>query len=50
MGDSLSSDITGGKQAGIATIWFAPNGQESDLPDVTIRSLEELPELLKNWT
>jgi len=50
VGDSLSSDITGGSNAGIATIWFAPNGQESDLPDVIIRSLEELPELLKNWT
>ena len=50
VGDSLSSDITGGKHAGIATVWFAPGGQESDLPDVTIRSLEELPELLKNWT
>lgn len=50
VGDSLSSDITGGKNAGIATIWFSPDGQESDLPDVTVRSLAELPELLKNWT
>ena len=49
MGDSLSSDITGGKNAGIATIWYAPSGQESDLPDVTIRALEQLPALLEHW-
>lgn len=49
VGDSLSSDIAGGRNAGIATVWFSPNGQESDLPDATIRSLEELPELLRNW-
>jgi 2-haloacid dehalogenase len=49
VGDSLSSDITGGRNAGIAAIWFSPSGQESDLPNATIRSLEELPELLRNW-
>lgn len=49
VGDSLTSDITGGKQAGIAAIWYAPGGQESDLPDATIRTLEELPGLLENW-
>jgi len=49
VGDSLSSDITGGKNAGIATIWYAPSGQESDLPDVTIRALEQLPALLEHW-
>lgn len=49
VGDSLSSDITGGKNAGIATIWYAPGGQESEAPDATIRSLEELPGLLEHW-
>ena len=26
MGDSLSSDILGGNQAGIDTVWFNPHG------------------------
>ncbi|MBO5525749.1 MAG: YjjG family noncanonical pyrimidine nucleotidase [Clostridia bacterium] len=47
VGDSLSSDVLGGKQAGIKTIWFSRDG-ESDLPDYTIRALSELPSLLEN--
>lgn len=54
VGDSLTSDILGGKNAGIRTIWFHPketqvnaqNTGEKICPDDTIRSLSELPELL----
>ena len=51
VGDSLSSDIKGGKNAGILTCWFNPHGKENHTgitPDYEIGSLYELPELLKN--
>ena len=50
VGDSLSSDIKGGKNAGIITIWFNPRGEEnpSDIAaDHEIRKLSELPPLLQ---
>ena len=46
VGDSLTSDIQGGKNAGIQTCWYAPNGGESDLPDYTVRDLHEVLGLL----
>ena len=49
IGDSLSSDIRGGLNAGIATCWYSPAGGEppSDCrPDWRIAALEELPGLL----
>lgn len=46
VGDSLTSDIMGGKNTGMKTIWFSKTG-ESDLPDYTIRSLAQLPDLLR---
>jgi len=50
VGDSLSSDIRGGKNAGISTIWFNPR-EEENLSDVVadheIRKLSDLPALLK---
>lgn len=42
IGDSLSSDITGGKNAGIKTCWFNPRGAANDsavTPDYEIKSL-----------
>ena len=48
IGDSLTSDILGGVNAGITTIWFNPRGKEnnSDIrPDYEIRLLGEIPEL-----
>ena len=45
IGDSLSSDIRGGINAGIATCWFNPEGKalpEGIQPDYEIRSLEEI--------
>lgn len=50
VGDSLSSDIRGGKNAGMKTCWFNP-GQKEARPelraDYEVRSLEELPGLLE---
>ncbi|MBQ3132613.1 MAG: YjjG family noncanonical pyrimidine nucleotidase [Clostridia bacterium] len=50
IGDSLTSDMKGGINAGIKTVWFNPEGKmrdESILPDYEIRSLEEIPSLMK---
>ena len=49
IGDSLSSDIKGGINAGITTVWFNPKGIENDSdikPDCTIKELSEVPGLL----
>ncbi len=45
VGDSLSSDILGGKNAGICTVWFNPHGEPNNSPvqpDFEIKSLEDL--------
>ena len=42
VGDSLTSDIRGGRNAGIVTCWYSPEGGASDLPDHTIRDLREV--------
>ena len=48
IGDSLSSDIKGGKGAGIMTCHYNPRDEHSETitPDYTIKTLEELPALL----
>ena len=49
IGDSLSSDLKGGINAGITTVWFNPKGIENDSdikPDYTIKELSEVPGLL----
>lgn len=49
IGDSLSSDIKGGINAGITTVWFNPKGIENDSdikPDYTIKELSEVLGLL----
>ena len=49
VGDSLTSDIQGGKNAGITTIWFHPTARQEQSavqPDYEIRTLRELPPLL----
>lgn len=49
VGDSLSSDIQGGKNAGIRTCWFNPAGRPGRpelKPDYEIRSLAELRAVL----
>ena len=50
IGDSLSSDILGGINAGIKTCWFNPKhkSHEGDpVPDYELRELQQVPELLK---
>ena len=50
VGDSLTSDIRGGLNAGIKTCWFNPKGKEPrpDIkPDYEIPSLGALPALLE---
>lgn len=51
LGDSLTSDILGGLNFGLKTIWFNPNGEEnhSDIkPDYEVKSLEEVIPLLRS--
>ena len=50
VGDSLTSDILGGKQAGIATCWVNPKGlpaREDIKPDYEIPALSRLEALLE---
>lgn len=50
VGDSLSSDIRGGNNAGIMTCWYNPKGEkaEGDLHiDYTVSNLDELPSLFE---
>lgn len=50
VGDSLTSDIQGGRNAGILTCWFNPHGvaAREDIPaDYTITALADLPPLLE---
>ena len=51
VGDSLSSDILGGKNAGLTTIWYQKNRNITDdgaiHPDYRIYELSELPDLLE---
>ena len=50
LGDSLSSDIRGGHDAGIRTVWLDRRGKGTEqsgvTPDHTIRRLADLPPLL----
>ncbi|MBQ3000404.1 MAG: YjjG family noncanonical pyrimidine nucleotidase [Oscillospiraceae bacterium] len=50
VGDSLSSDIRGGKNAGIYTCWVNPKEKSAppeNTPDFEIKSITELEELLE---
>jgi len=50
VGDSLTSDIQGGVNAGIKTCWFNPKGVENTSalkPDYEIRDIGEVPEIVK---
>ena len=50
VGDSLTSDILGGINAGVRTIWFNPKGLSAvpEIPaDHEIQNLKDLPELLR---
>ena len=49
VGDSLTSDILGGKNAGISTCWVNPNHKTADKiqPDYEIEALCQLEALLE---
>ena len=50
VGDSLTSDIRGARNAGLRTCWFNPHGVPADpeiRSDWTVGNLTELPELLE---
>ena len=50
LGDSLTSDIRGGRNAGILTCWYNPEGKENMGPiraDYEIRALTDFADLLK---
>lgn len=49
VGDSLTSDILGGKNAGLVTVWVNPEGKDwgEIRPDYEIRSITELEGLLE---
>ncbi len=48
IGDSLTSDILGGVNAGIKTCWFNPHHRKAEgvIPDYEIHSLDEVAKLL----
>ena len=51
VGDSLTSDIRGGINAGILTCWYNPRGKqrrEDIVPDLEISDLMQLPPLLES--
>lgn len=48
-GDGLTSDILGGKNAGIKSCWFNPSGKKNEtdiLPDYEVKSLLDFPKIL----
>lgn len=50
VGDSLTSDILGGKNAGIKTCFYNPRGEKNTsnvLPDYEIKNLNEIYDILK---
>ena len=50
VGDSLTSDVLGAKNAGLRSVWFNPKGQprpENGIVDLEIKDLTELSPLLK---
>lgn len=47
IGDSLSSDIAGGKNAGIKTCWFNPRGAANDSAVKPDYEIEDLVDILK---
>ena len=50
VGDSLTGDIQGGKNAGLRTVWVNPNHKTAPdhlKPDYEIEYLADLPKLLE---
>lgn len=48
IGDSITSDILGGINAGIKTLWFNPKNKCADIKaDFVVSKLSEIPEIIK---
>ncbi len=47
VGDSLTSDIAGGRTAGVDTCWFSPQGGANPAPTYIIDDLAQLPGLVE---
>ena len=50
IGDSLTSDILGGKNAGIRTVWYNPHGSQNTSavqPDYEVKELSAIEDLLE---
>ena len=50
VGDSLTSDVLGGINAGIRTVWYNPHKKENNtgiIPDYEVGSLSDLPALIE---
>lgn len=50
IGDSLTSDILGGVNAGVKTVWFNPKAKDNNSgirPDYEVRTLAEIPALIE---
>jgi 4-nitrophenyl phosphatase len=45
VGDSVPSDVGGGRAAGMRTVLYAPDGAPADAADVVVRSFAELARL-----
>jgi len=45
VGDSIESDVGGGRAAGMRTVLYAPDGAPADAADVVVRSFAELGRL-----
>lgn len=46
VGDSLSSDIKGGRDFGIDTCWYSPEGGQSDMPTYIATSFDEVIDII----
>lgn len=52
LGDGLNSDIRGGLQAGIRTLWFNPEEKPNATqwqPHAEVHALNEVPAILEKW-
>ncbi len=53
IGDQALADVGGAQGAGLRGVWFKPDGNSASdgiSPDATIRSFDELPRLLRDWS
>ena len=45
VGDSVASDMDGGRAVGMRTVLYAPDGAPPDAADVVVRSFDELAQM-----